>query len=621
MTAEKISSVRIQNFRSVADVTIYLQDHSVLLGPNNSGKSNILRAIEFGCSPSHASVSDYRNENIEQDVDIKFWFFGEDGPLVGIRKRCDWPGASQVRFHHMSRRPKDAALRLEHILSLSRAHFSGHPSAEHVPSPRPGDDALSARRVALARYLREEERSIVWEEVEGAEIGRGDFGDRDDPRGGGPEGLGPIWLPRTLFLAAGSGESATDPHEGDRLMRQLMRDVVQGLYRWLGSGGEREREIPDEIAHAMSLLRGATRAEFLRDFVAQLQASLGPLGAGVHLGLAQDEPIEFLAETLGIQFDRAGRGGRLAQAGDGVRRSVAFAAMEMLLGVDERVADDERSLAKLFNSAGRLRMGRPVLYLVEEPELYLHPHGERALASKLRRVSSQGNAQVVLGSHSPRFVRMQSVAEIARVRRLRDGATTAVQCSPRFARSFAMGSGHLDVFDPTHWISQERAEMFFAEKLLLVEGHTDVAVVSYLSSRWRIPLGDLSVVNCGGKTMIPRYAKIAREFGMPCFALFDEDRMPDGAFKDAGAAALNDEIVHAICPVSGGYLMFPIDLERYLGIPDTPKRKRAKPSEALAYLDRLPTLDGFESLRSLLLRATGGAAATSVAADPGRTSS
>jgi len=42
-----IHSIRIQNFKSLRDVTLRLQDVSLLIGPNNSGKSNVLKALAF----------------------------------------------------------------------------------------------------------------------------------------------------------------------------------------------------------------------------------------------------------------------------------------------------------------------------------------------------------------------------------------------------------------------------------------------------------------------------------------------------------------------------------------------------------------------------------------------
>ena len=43
----KFHSIRIQNYKSINDITLYLSDVNLLIGPNNSGKSNILGALKL----------------------------------------------------------------------------------------------------------------------------------------------------------------------------------------------------------------------------------------------------------------------------------------------------------------------------------------------------------------------------------------------------------------------------------------------------------------------------------------------------------------------------------------------------------------------------------------------
>lgn len=42
-----ITQLRIQNFKSLRDVTLDLQRISLLIGPNNCGKTNVLKALKF----------------------------------------------------------------------------------------------------------------------------------------------------------------------------------------------------------------------------------------------------------------------------------------------------------------------------------------------------------------------------------------------------------------------------------------------------------------------------------------------------------------------------------------------------------------------------------------------
>ncbi len=43
----RLSSLRIQNLRSIADATIQLDPYTCLVGPNGSGKSTVLTALNI----------------------------------------------------------------------------------------------------------------------------------------------------------------------------------------------------------------------------------------------------------------------------------------------------------------------------------------------------------------------------------------------------------------------------------------------------------------------------------------------------------------------------------------------------------------------------------------------
>ena len=47
MLANRINSITIRNFRNLADVTVDMEDLTVLVGANGTGKSNFLNALRF----------------------------------------------------------------------------------------------------------------------------------------------------------------------------------------------------------------------------------------------------------------------------------------------------------------------------------------------------------------------------------------------------------------------------------------------------------------------------------------------------------------------------------------------------------------------------------------------
>ncbi len=57
-----LESVRIERFKSIDDTTIPLGRVTLLVGPNNSGKSSVLQAIQFGVSVVQSIILDGTNQ-------------------------------------------------------------------------------------------------------------------------------------------------------------------------------------------------------------------------------------------------------------------------------------------------------------------------------------------------------------------------------------------------------------------------------------------------------------------------------------------------------------------------------------------------------------------------------
>lgn len=85
----KIDEVKIRNFRSIEDISLKLKDCSVLVGKNNSGKSNILKAISYAFSFSSIKKEDVfvsldKPFSFEKQVsiDVKILPINEEGYVV-----------------------------------------------------------------------------------------------------------------------------------------------------------------------------------------------------------------------------------------------------------------------------------------------------------------------------------------------------------------------------------------------------------------------------------------------------------------------------------------------------------------------------------------------------------
>ena len=74
-----------------------------------------------------------------------------------------------------------------------------------------------------------------------------------------------------------------------------------------------------------------------------------------------------------------------------------------------------------------------------------------------------------------------------------------------------------------YWINPDRSELFFAKKVILVEGQTDKIVLGYLSKKLGIFKYDYSILECGSKSIIPQFIKLLNAFKLPYIAIYDKD--------------------------------------------------------------------------------------------------
>jgi ABC-type polar amino acid transport system ATPase subunit len=169
---------------------------------------------------------------------------------------------------------------------------------------------------------------------------------------------------------------------------------------------------------------------------------------------------------------------------------------------------------------------RGLVLLMEEPELFLRPQAQRYLYRLLDGLSEDGN-QIVYSTHSPSFLNVARLEQLAFVSRHPEQGTRVLQ--PRRVTTD-------EDFRVLSEFDAERSELFLARAAILVEGLTEKLTFPFVFAA----LGHdadretISIVECGGKSNIPLFARICKATGIPFVAVHDRD-------ADAGQAPIDAE--------------------------------------------------------------------------------
>lgn len=152
----------------------------------------------------------------------------------------------------------------------------------------------------------------------------------------------------------------------------------------------------------------------------------------------------------------------------------------------------------------------------EEPELYLHPQAEKELYDCFIALSKLG-VQLYISTHSSNFISLKHYKSICIIRNS-DNGSRAFQFKGKL-----FSGDEVKYFNMNYWINPDRSELFFAKKVILVEGQTDKIVLGYLSKKLGIFKYDYSILECGSKSIIPQFIKLLNAFKLPYIAIYDKD--------------------------------------------------------------------------------------------------
>jgi len=174
-----------------------------------------------------------------------------------------------------------------------------------------------------------------------------------------------------------------------------------------------------------------------------------------------------------------------------------------------------RRIASVTKSTRYNLLGNTII-MYEEPELYLHPQAERELHSVMTNIARYGG-QIYVTTHSSSFIELNNYKSICLVRKNDDG-THVIQHKGELFRG-----DEIQNFNMNYWMNPDRGELFFAKKVILVEGQTDKIIIPFLAKKLGVYKYEYSLVECGSKSTIPQFIRLLNQYKIPYVAVYDKD--------------------------------------------------------------------------------------------------
>jgi len=590
----RIKSLRIHNYRSIRDLELECLPMVTLLGPNNHGKSNLLSALEFGLSTSAKPVEQdffaYRDSNdnelwiemtfhelTEQEKNtFKRYVLFDDTICIRKTARLTTNGI-EVTYNGYVEQPNEEWLQAEKAADYtSRDQISGTPLKDLVPQT----GRLTKTNIVEAqqKYIQAHKGELTFKRTLEQEPL---LGQKNVAGGILPEFY---LIPAVRDLTDEIKVKATTTF--GRLLNRAVSEMAQRDPRFV----EARKRLEEVVASLNTRDAEEGRSNQLAELEKSIEEELQSWGVKVNIEVTPPE-LERLFE-LGTDIHlNDGVETSADRKGHGLQRAMMFALLRLWAKVirSDRQMDTEAQVTPRKQSDS-------VIFAMEEPELFLHPHAQRKLSASLREIAETAEHQVFVCTHSTHFVNVERYKEIAIITKENpQEGSRARQCTDELFAGDNLAE-RKKRFHMAQWINPDRGEMFFAKRVVFVEGETEKVIFPFLAEKLGMFDPEVSIIDCGSKHNLPLYMEIANAFKIPYLVIHDEDPLPDPIPNDwdenkkrekRRTFELNSEIANLAKEQGAQVEILSPDFEGVSGVPRSQGEKKGKALAALDYFDSL----------------------------------
>ncbi len=565
----KICHMKIKNFRSISQFDEEVGRHNIIVGKNNTGKSNLLWAIYCFYNPKNFNVEDFlKNQDIDDDGDEKLQITLAFDSLTEIEKKnnskyffngkikiklevwIDDVGKLNYEHHGYIQNfkpiyPNGFDEGIKNLLDNEkpkRPDFEDYDELKQIM-----DDIVPDGRIAKDTKLLinekyyslhpEIEKEII--EVLSPDKYQG-FIKANDPKTVGECYFIPATKDPTEDLQT---TKITSP------INQMMRSIFQDIET------EDIKENFKEIQKEVKKERQTNINELQKKFNDELEL----FSTSVDINLLDIEISDAFPININILFND-GVSTPLDNKGTGLQRYVLF---------------------KFLKIKNELNLGQDISYILlfEEPEAHLHPQFQREIANILKNLSELPNYQTFLTSHSPQFIDLLNLDYVFIFNKEKE-CTKPNKCELHLT-DIKEEIKTLLLFNPNV------KEIFFSEKIVLIEGSSEEIITNILIQEGKLDVSNVSIINAGSKYNIPRFLKVFNSIGVPYTVLVDEDpyflpnytkKNPSKIKGKRNAYKKTIEIANLVEESLGKIVVISPNLDKFLGVSTSQSENLGKPT-------------------------------------------
>jgi putative ATP-dependent endonuclease of OLD family len=475
---QKVKTLKIKNFRAIKEeITIDLDEIVVLIGPNNTGKSSILKAYEMimrhGSKDCIATIRDFHQESEANVIEITLetyidanserapaskWILTE-GSRTFVREKWIWKAVGEpqrIGFNSESKEWDD-----------------------QVPWGAPG--VANSNRPYPHRVDAFENPENQISEIKDI--------------------VGSIVKDKIALIK--------DPNDNSKTAIEVISEKLAEFKRIAAQSTDGEvTEIEDGISKIIT--------EVFPNYELKIIKVPNP---DVDLLKGKNSVVSFDSE---LKFGKKNEGymSPLANHGSGARRTLLWSALKY-------IREHNKGKINIPNE-------RSHVLLMDEPEICLHPSAIRYAAQVLYDLPTSGKWQVMLTTHCPLFIDLSR--DNTTIVRVDIHETTGNVSGTSLFRPTATNLSDdekellklLNIYDPYF------AEFFLAKNILVVEGDTEYSAFKFLGNL-NDEFKDLHIIRARSKAGIVAVCKILNQFQAKYSVLHDSDEpmLPSGNVNPA----------------------------------------------------------------------------------------